>query len=45
MSMIGQEILQSLFALQDLKYRDFQAKLMPTVDKNTIIGEIGRAHV
>ena len=38
MSGIGQEILQSLFALQDLKYRDFQAKLMPTVDKNTIIG-------
>ena len=38
MSVIGQEILQSLFALQDLKYRDFQAKLMPTVDKNTIIG-------
>lgn len=31
-------IQQRLFALQDLKYRDFQAKLMPTVDKETIIG-------
>ena len=35
---IREEILQRLFTLQDLKYRDFQAKLMPTVDKNTIIG-------
>ena len=35
---IQEEILQRLFALQDLQYRDFQAKLMPTVDKNTIIG-------
>ena len=31
-------ILQRLFALQDLTYKDFQAKLMPTVDKETIIG-------
>ena len=31
-------IQERLFALQDLKYRDFQAKLMPTVDKETIIG-------
>ena len=35
---IREEILQSFFALQDLKYKDFQAKLMPTVDKSTIIG-------
>ena len=35
---IREEILQRLFALQNLKYRDFQAKLMPTVDKSTIIG-------
>ena len=35
---IREEILQRLFTLQDLQYRDFQAKLMPTVDKNTIIG-------
>lgn len=27
-----------LFKLQDLKYRDFHAKLMPTVDKARIIG-------
>lgn len=32
------EILKKLFALQDLKYRDFQAKLMPTVDPETVIG-------
>ena len=38
MTEICEEILQRLFALQDLKYRDFQAKLMPTVDKSTIIG-------
>lgn len=31
-------IQERLFALQDLKYRDFQAKLMPAVDKETIIG-------
>lgn len=35
---ICEEIQQRFFALQDLKYRDFQAKLMPTVDKSTIIG-------
>ena len=38
MTEICEEILQRIFALQDLKYRDFQAKLMPTVDKSTIIG-------
>ena len=27
-----------LFAMQDLKYRDFHAKLMPTVNKEKIIG-------
>ena len=32
------EILKTLFALQDLIYRDFQAKLMPTVDPETVIG-------
>lgn len=31
-------IVQRLFALQDLGYRDFQAKLMPTVDPKTVIG-------
>lgn len=31
-------ILDKLYALQDTKYRDFQGKLIPTVDPNTIIG-------
>lgn len=31
-------IREHLMALADEKYRDFQAKLMPTVDKNTVIG-------
>lgn len=29
---------EELFKLKDEKYRDFQIKLMPTVDKNTVIG-------
>ena len=29
---------QELFKLQDLKYRDFHSKLMPGIDKETIIG-------
>ena len=29
---------QQLFDLQDLKYRDFHAKLLPGIDKETIIG-------
>lgn len=33
-----QTIVQRLFALQDTGYRDFQAKLMPTVDPETVIG-------
>ncbi len=31
-------IREELFALQDRKYRDFQAKLIPTVDPETVIG-------
>lgn len=31
-------ITARLFALQDLPYRDFQAKLIPTVDKDLVIG-------
>ena len=31
-------IQQQLFALQDLKYRDFHAKLVPGMDVNNIIG-------
>lgn len=33
-----QTVQSRLFALQDLKYRDFQCKLMPTVNPNTVIG-------
>lgn len=29
---------EELFKLKEEKYRDFQIKLMPTVDKNTVIG-------
>ena len=32
------EIQKKLFALQDLRYRDFHARLMPTIDKELIIG-------
>ncbi|MBR5773887.1 MAG: DNA alkylation repair protein [Clostridia bacterium] len=32
------DIQKSLFEMQDLKYRDFTAALIPTVDKATIIG-------
>ena len=38
MSTICREIREKLFEMQDLGYRDFQAKLMPTVDKERIIG-------
>lgn len=31
-------IQERLFAMQDVKYRDFQAKLMPTVQRDRIIG-------
>ena len=36
--MINEDILKKLYALQDIKYRDFQGKLLPTVDPETIIG-------
>ncbi len=32
------DILEKLYALQDTKYRDFQGKLLPTVNPKTIIG-------
>ena len=32
------DIQKTLFSMQDTKYRDFNAKLMPNIDKNTIIG-------
>lgn len=36
--MLRDEIQQKLFSMQDLKYRDFQSKLMPTVDCDSVIG-------
>lgn len=33
-----QEITNALFAMQDTGYRDFQARLVPTIPKETIIG-------
>ncbi|MBQ8970782.1 MAG: DNA alkylation repair protein, partial [Lachnospiraceae bacterium] len=32
------EIRKELFALQDIKYRDFQSKLIPSVDPESVIG-------
>ncbi len=32
------EITDKLFKLQDIKYRDFQAKLIPNIDINMVIG-------
>ena len=36
--MITDEIRNKLFTLQDKKYRDFQSKLIPTVDIDNVIG-------
>lgn len=33
-----QEVQSALFAMQDITYRDFHSKLMPTIDKELIIG-------
>ena len=38
MSSIEQTVQARLFELQDVKYRDFQCRLMPTVDPDTVIG-------
>ncbi len=35
---IFDEIKDELFLQQDTVYRDFQAKLIPTIDKETVIG-------
>ena len=32
------KVQQDLFTMQDLEYRDFHAKLMPTVEKESVIG-------
>lgn len=36
--MINDEIVRRLFSMQDTSYRDFQAPLIPSVDKESIIG-------
>lgn len=36
--MTVKEIQDELFRLKDEKYRDFQVKLMPTVELDTVIG-------
>ena len=33
-----EESEKQLFEMQDLKYRDFHSKLLPGIDKETIIG-------
>lgn len=38
MKEIEREIQESIFALQDLEYRDFQSKLIPNIPKEHIIG-------
>ena len=38
MSDLEQKVQKQLMAMQDLKYRDFQCKLMPTVASDTVIG-------
>ena len=38
MSEIIKKIQNELFEMQDFKYRDFHSKLMPTVDKEKVIG-------
>lgn len=35
---VQKKVRQELFELQDLKYRDFHAKLIPTMEKEKIIG-------
>lgn len=38
MSGTEEEVRRQLFALQDLKYKEFACKLMPTVNPQTVIG-------
>ena len=37
-NMIQNEIISMLFEKQDIPYRDFQSKLIPTVDRDSVIG-------
>ena len=34
---IAVKVQKQLFELQDLKYRDFHDKLMPTIDKGKVV--------
>ena len=36
--MVTEDIRKELFRLQDKKYRDFQSKLIPTVEQDSVIG-------
>ena len=36
--MVGEEIRAELFRRQDLKYRDFQVKIIPTLDVGSVVG-------
>lgn len=38
MSRIEQEVRENLFAFQDVRYKAFHSRLMPTIDPDTIIG-------
>lgn len=38
MEMKNEKIVKDLFAMQDLKYRTFQTKLMPTINPDAVIG-------
>ena len=33
-----EKLEEQLFEMQDLKYRDFHSKLLPGIDKETLIG-------
>ena len=36
--MTSQDIQKKLFEMQDAKYKEFQAKLIPTINADTVIG-------
>lgn len=35
---VEEAVREALYALQDLEYRDFQSRLIPNIDKETVIG-------
>ncbi len=38
MNSVEEDVQKKLFGLQDLKYKEFQCKLMPTINSETVIG-------